>query len=416
MIVAIIAAVAIGALAFFAFLDRGPDSGALTGKTWQLAAITGQTPAFQGVFPPEEQTLYTIEFATDGTLVAKADCNAVAGTYELSGDDGMTITLGASTLVACPDGSYGTIFAHELGNVTTWAVASAELTLTTADGGTGTFVEGSGTAVVPSPSASSSASASPPARRPQSPPDPSARPRPDARADGKPDASPDGQPDARGTHAPRQRRPTHPRRRRRRHRRAAPTASPTPAPTPSPTPPPTAGEDLVGTAWQLADITTRDPVHQGVIPVEERSKYTLSFAARADSSAPIADCNTIGGTWTATADGGLTLAIVPSIDRRMRGRLPRRPVRAGAVEYRELRGRDRRPDDHPRRRAARSGTNRSPDGQACAAPRPVAADVDGSPIRLDVARRRTGRPVEVDGHARGRPARPRLSRRPSASH
>ena len=54
-----------------------------------------------------------------------------------------------------------TIFAHELGNVTTWAVVSAELTLTTADGGTGTFVAGSGTDVIPSPSAAPSGSASP---------------------------------------------------------------------------------------------------------------------------------------------------------------------------------------------------------------------------------------------------------------
>jgi heat shock protein HslJ len=48
-----------------------------------------------------------------------------------------------------------------------------------------------------------------------------------------------------------------------------------------------------------------------VIPAEERSKYTLSFATGGLFSA-IADCNTIGGNWTATADGGLTLAITPS--------------------------------------------------------------------------------------------------------
>ena len=68
VVVAVIAAVVIGGLALFAILNRGPDTGALTGRTWQLAAITGQTPAFQGVFPPEEQSLYTIEFATDGDL------------------------------------------------------------------------------------------------------------------------------------------------------------------------------------------------------------------------------------------------------------------------------------------------------------------------------------------------------------
>jgi heat shock protein HslJ len=294
--VAIIAAVAIGAVAVFALLGRGPDNGALTGKTWQLTAITGQTPSFQGVFPPEEQVLYTVEFATDGSLAARADCNAVTGTYELSGDDGMTITLGSSTLVACPDGSYGTIFANELGNVTTWAIASSELTLTTADGGAGTFVEGSGTVIVPSPSASPSESASPSA---------SASPTPSATPSPTPSATPSPAPSATATAAPSE------------GPSEAPTASPSPtptptaSPTPAPTPAPTPGADLVGTSWQLANINTRDPVHQGVIPVEERSKYTLSFAEGGLFTA-IADCNTIGGNWTATADGGLALTIVPS--------------------------------------------------------------------------------------------------------
>ena len=158
-----------------------------------------------------------------GSLAAKADCNAVAGTYALSGDDGMTITLGASTLVACPDGSYGTIFAHELANVTTWAVASSELTLTTADGGTGTFVAGSGTAVVPSPSAA------PPQRQRIAQPHAPAPRQPHGQPDayGQPDAGAHGQPDARGH----------------RHGRAdrtalrGPDTSPTAAPTASPTPP-----------------------------------------------------------------------------------------------------------------------------------------------------------------------------------
>src|SRR6187397_1946732 len=83
--------VAIGALLLFAFLNRGPDAGALTGPTWQLAAITGQAPAYQGVVPAAEQSRYTIAFADDGSFLAKADCNAVAGTYELDRRDGITI-------------------------------------------------------------------------------------------------------------------------------------------------------------------------------------------------------------------------------------------------------------------------------------------------------------------------------------
>ena len=76
-------AVGIGALLLFAFLNRGPDAGALTGPTWQLASITGQTPAYQGVIPAAEQSRYTIAFADDGSFIAKADCNAVAGTLRI---------------------------------------------------------------------------------------------------------------------------------------------------------------------------------------------------------------------------------------------------------------------------------------------------------------------------------------------
>ena len=119
-----IALIVIGAviagLLLFAFVTRRSDSGSLTGRTWQLASITGKTPAFQGVIPPAEQSLYTIAFATDGTFAARADCNAMAGTYTTDRRDGMTITPGPSTLVACPDGSYGGLFAHALGTVSTW--------------------------------------------------------------------------------------------------------------------------------------------------------------------------------------------------------------------------------------------------------------------------------------------------------
>jgi heat shock protein HslJ len=48
-----------------------------------------------------------------------------------------------------------------------------------------------------------------------------------------------------------------------------------------------------------------------VIPVDERAKYTLAFAGAGTFSAT-ADCNTVTGTWTATADGGLTLTPGPS--------------------------------------------------------------------------------------------------------
>jgi heat shock protein HslJ len=47
-------------------------------------------------------------------------------------------------------------------------------------------------------------------------------------------------------------------------------------------------------------------VSSGTVPAAERSKYTVSFAAGGTFSAT-ADCNTITGQWTATANGGLSI-------------------------------------------------------------------------------------------------------------
>jgi heat shock protein HslJ len=50
----------------------------------------------------------------------------------------------------------------------------------------------------------------------------------------------------------------------------------------------------------------RDPIYQGVVPVEERSRYTVAFAADGTFAAT-ADCNQVVGTWTATPEGGLDI-------------------------------------------------------------------------------------------------------------
>ena len=319
-----IALIVIGAiiagLLLFAFLTRGSDSGSLTGRTWQLASITGKTPAYQGVIPAAEQPLYTIAFATTGAFAARADCNSMTGTYELDRRDGMTITPGPSTLIACPHGSYGSLFAHALGTVTTWAISGAELTLTTVDGGTGTFVDSATAPVVPTakPTAEPTPSPTPSAEPTPGPtPSPTASPSPTPTAE--PTASPTPSPTPPTSAAPSEAptsapsatpaptpKPT-----------AVPTATPkptpapTPKPTPAPTPTPSPGGDLVGTSWQLTSFTTRDPAAGADVPAAERSKYTVSFAAGGTFSAT-ADCNVLNGAWTATAAGGLSMVPGPS--------------------------------------------------------------------------------------------------------
>ena len=114
-------------------------NGDLTGKTWMLTAITEKAPAFQGVVPAADQANYTIEFKSDGTFTAKADCNQMSGTYTTTSTGGLTIVLGPSTLVACPDGSLAPQYVTGLGNAASYAVANGQLTITLKDEGTLVF-------------------------------------------------------------------------------------------------------------------------------------------------------------------------------------------------------------------------------------------------------------------------------------
>ncbi len=253
-------ALAVGAIVLLAACSN--SSGDLTGKAWQLTAITEKTPAYQGVVPAADQSKYTITFNTDGTFNAKADCNAVAGTYKTSGSN-LTITLGPSTLVACPDGSLGDLFAHALGEAASYAIANDQLTITLKDGGTLTFVVGVAT---PTGAAGSPAAAS-------------ATPKPTATPTAKPTASP--------------------------------TAKPTTAPTASPAPSTGTGGTLTDRTWQLTAITEKVPAFQGVVPAAEQANYTIEFKTDGTFGAK-ADCNQVAGTYATTSAGGLTLTLGPS--------------------------------------------------------------------------------------------------------
>ena len=112
------------------------SSSGLTGKAWQLTAITTKVPAFQGVIPAAQQASYTIEFRSDGTFSAKADCNQVAGTYTTTSTGGMAIVPGPSTLAACPEGSMGGEYVAALSKAASYVTASSQLTITLSDQGT----------------------------------------------------------------------------------------------------------------------------------------------------------------------------------------------------------------------------------------------------------------------------------------
>ena len=119
-----------------------PGTG-LIGKAWQLTAITVKVPAFQGAVPADQQANYTVEFKSDGTFSAKADCNNLSGTFTTadpntsSGD--LALVVGPVSLAACADGSYSDLYILALTNTASYAIASNQLTITLKDEGTLTY-------------------------------------------------------------------------------------------------------------------------------------------------------------------------------------------------------------------------------------------------------------------------------------
>jgi heat shock protein HslJ len=133
------AAVALAVAGLAILVAACSSSGGLTGKTWQLTAITEKVPAFQGVVPSADQPNYTIAFNEDATATIQADCNSVTANYTTTSDGAMTITLGASTMMACPEGSMADQYMAGLSATKSYAVDGDQLTLTLADEGTLAF-------------------------------------------------------------------------------------------------------------------------------------------------------------------------------------------------------------------------------------------------------------------------------------
>ena len=104
----------------------------ITGIVWQWAAMQETVPASQSVVPDPQN--YTITFNTDGSVAIKADCNNVTENYKIDGSN-LTITLGASTLMACGDASQDTIYLASLSKVNSYAVENGQLQLMFPDNG-----------------------------------------------------------------------------------------------------------------------------------------------------------------------------------------------------------------------------------------------------------------------------------------
>jgi heat shock protein HslJ len=114
----------------FSACGKSGSSEEITGILWQWTAMQETVPASLSAVPDPQN--YTITFNTDGSVDIKADCNTVNGTYEMKGSD-LTITLGASTLMACGEASQDVSYLAALSKVSSYAVVDGQLQLKFAD-------------------------------------------------------------------------------------------------------------------------------------------------------------------------------------------------------------------------------------------------------------------------------------------
>jgi heat shock protein HslJ len=104
----------------------GEGTSGLVGPTWQWTNLTENAPlAHSDIADPDR---YTLTLADDGSFQVRAGCNTVLGTYVTDGDE-ITLSFGASTLVACPEDSRADQFVGLLHTVSTFAVEGDDLSL-----------------------------------------------------------------------------------------------------------------------------------------------------------------------------------------------------------------------------------------------------------------------------------------------
>ena len=102
----------------------------LVGAIWQW--VGGREPLSSPPFQVPAPEKYTLTFNQDGSLFVQADCNTSRGTYELSGDQ-LSITLGATTLVACEVDSLSDHFMTNLAKATNAGSGFGNLVISLAD-------------------------------------------------------------------------------------------------------------------------------------------------------------------------------------------------------------------------------------------------------------------------------------------
>ena len=116
-----------------------PDysSSELAGTSWQLVKFQAGDGK---VLTPDDKSKYTLTFGTDGSVIARIDCNRGKGTWKSAAPNQIEFGPLALTRAMCPQGSLHDRVARDLSAVRTYTIKNGHLFLAlVSDGGTYEF-------------------------------------------------------------------------------------------------------------------------------------------------------------------------------------------------------------------------------------------------------------------------------------
>ncbi|MBE9158725.1 META domain-containing protein [Nodosilinea sp. LEGE 06152] len=124
----------------------GPEVPPLTGSIWELQQIQMSDGTLLTADPAQN---YTAEFADNGQVFVRADCNRAIGEFEAAADGQISVNLGPTTLAACPEGSIGSQFLQAMNNASFYFFQDEDLFIDlTFDSGTMQFSSTSAPALI----------------------------------------------------------------------------------------------------------------------------------------------------------------------------------------------------------------------------------------------------------------------------
>ena len=111
----------------------GQKSNPLSGTSWQLVKFQGPD---ERTFTPDDKSKYTINFNSNGRVVAHVDCNRASSTWKVNAKGELQFGSWSRTSAKCGPGSLHDQIVNEGANVRTFEIKNGHLFLSgMAEGG-----------------------------------------------------------------------------------------------------------------------------------------------------------------------------------------------------------------------------------------------------------------------------------------